>query len=99
MSLTTPNLLECSDEEARMRDIGGYLYYRNQENRARWAWRWAKQGGSFFNVARDLLDLRNAEDLRRWRQIEFKRRHLSKHVRKVVNLAAWRINRARRRST
>lgn len=86
------------DEEVRMRDIGGYLYYRNQENRARWAWRWAKQGGSFFTLARDLRDLRNAEDLRRWRQIEFKRRNLSKHVRKVVNLAAWRINRARRRS-
>lgn len=81
-----------------MKDIGGYLYYRNQENRARWMWRWAKQGGSFFTIARDLRDLRNDEDLKRWRAIESKRQHLSKQVRKVVNLAAWRINRARRRS-
>lgn len=81
-----------------MSDIGGYLYYRNQENRARWMWRWARQGGSFFTIARDLRDLRNAEDLRRWRAIEFKRRRLGKQVRKVVNLAAWKINRARRRS-
>jgi len=73
-------------------------YYRNQENKARWYWRWAKQGGSFFTTARDLRDLRNAEDLRRWRTIEFKRRRLGKKARKVISLAAWRINRARRRS-
>lgn len=72
-----------------------FTYYRNQENKARWYWRWAKQGGSFFTTARDLRDLRNAEDLRRWRTIEFKRRRLGKKARKVVNLAAWRIDRAR----
>lgn len=72
-----------------------FTYYRNQENKARWYWRWAKQGGSFFTTARDLRDLRNAEDLRRWRHIEFKRRRLGKKARKVVNLAAWRIDRAR----
>lgn len=81
-----------------MNDIGGYLYYKNQANRARWMWKWARQGGSFFVQARPLLDLRNAEDLKRWRQIEFKRRRLGKQVRKVVNIAAWKINRARRRS-
>jgi len=72
-----------------------FTYYRNQENKARWYWRWAKQGGSFFTTARDLRDLRNAEDLRRWRTIEFKRRRLGKKARKVISLAAWRIDRAR----
>lgn len=82
-----------------MSDIGGYLYYRNQENRARWMCRWARQGGSFFTPARPLMDLRNAEDLRRWRVIEFKRRHLGKKARKVISLAAWRMKNAGRRST
>lgn len=75
-----------------MSDIGGYLFYRNQENKARWYWRWAKQGGSFFTPARDLRDLRNAEDLKRWRAIEFKRQHTRKG--KVICLAARRASRA-----
>jgi len=78
-----------------MNEIGGYLDAKNRENVAGWAWRWHLQGGSKFWVARPLRDLRNDEDLKRWREIELKRRHLSKQVRKVVNLAAWRINRAR----
>lgn len=68
-----------------------HLALRNSLNRARWAWRWAQQGGTYFTTARPLQDLRNDEDLKRWREIEFKRRQ----VRKVVNLAAWKINRAR----
>lgn len=80
-----------------MSDIGGYLYYRNQENRARWAWRWVKQGGSFFTTARDLQDLRNEEDLSRWRKTEFKLRHTPKSKRKIINLAAVRIARAARK--
>lgn len=79
-----------------------FTYYRNQENKARWYWRWAKQGGSFFTTARDLRDLRNAEDLRRWRTIEFKRRQtgLSKRSHaKVVNLAAWYLRKALNRKS
>jgi hypothetical protein len=79
-------------------EIGGYLYYKNQENRAHWYWRKAKQGGSYFNPGRDLQDLRSEEDKERWRELEFKRHRLAKKYRKVVNLAALRIERARRRS-
>lgn len=82
----------------RWRDVPSFLELKNSLNRAKWAWRWARQGGSFFTVARDLRDLRNAEDLKRWREIEFERSRLGKKVRKVVNIAACKINRARRRS-
>lgn len=74
-----------------------FTYYRNQENKARWYWRWAKQGGSFFTTARDLRDLRNEEDLSRWRKTEFKLRHTPKSKRKIINLAAVRIARAARK--
>lgn len=86
-----------------------FTYYRNQANRARWAYRWAQQGGSFFYRARNLQDLRTAEE--RWRGYELlkkalavrgfaRRLHRAKYgdeqKRRVVNLAQWRINRARK---
>ena len=52
----------------------GFLDRKNSENRARWLWRWHLQGGSRFWSARPLRDLRNDEDLRRYREIEFRRR-------------------------
>jgi hypothetical protein len=73
----------------------GFLDFKNQLNKAQWAWRWAAQGGSFFTEARSLKDLRNDEDRSRWRLIELKRRHLPMG-RRVVNLAAVRIERARK---
>lgn len=75
----------------------GFLDVKNSRNVARWAWRWHKQNGSRFWVAHDLMDLRDEEGLRRWREIEGKRRRLSKRVRKIVNLAAWRFERVRRK--
>lgn len=80
-------------------DAGDYLYYKNQENKARWYWKWVRYGGSFFTAARDLSDLRNAEDLRRGRAIEFKRRRINKKYRKIINLAAWRMERVRQTVT
>lgn len=78
--------------------IPHWLEVKNSRNVAKWSWRWHRQNGSRFWGARDLQDLRDEEGHRLWRAIEFKRRHLSKKVRKVVNLAAIRIARARRRA-
>ena len=78
-------------------EIGGFLDEKNQENRARWMWRWAQQGGSMHWKARDLLDLRNEEDLKRWRKTEHRLRHTPKSKKKVINLAAVRIERAKRK--
>jgi hypothetical protein len=74
----------------------GYLDLKNQMRIAAWRWRWASQGGSFCIAARPLQDLRNDADRARWRLIEFKVRHCPKG-RRVVNLAAVRIERARRK--
>lgn len=80
-----------------MTELGGYLDLKNQINRARWMWAWARQGGSPFVRARDLQDLRNEEDLSRWRKTAFKLRHTPKSKRKIINLAAVRIARAARK--
>lgn len=76
----------------------GFLDAKNSENLARWRWRWHLQGGSSGWSARPLLDLRNAEDLKRYREIELKRRHLRPRSRKVVNLTHERFERIRRRA-
>jgi hypothetical protein len=76
----------------------GYQDLKNQMNKAQWAWRWALQGGSMHWAARPLQDLRNDDDRRLYRMIEFKRRH-SPFGRRIVNLAAWRFERARRQAT
>lgn len=80
-----------------MTEIGGYLDAKNDANRARWMWRWAQQGGSIHWKARDLLDLRNEDDLKRWRRLAYALRHTVKSKRKVINLAAVRIARAKRK--
>jgi hypothetical protein len=76
-------------------DFGGFLDAKNSRNVAHWRWRWHLQGGSKHWMARSLKDLRNDEDLKRWRNIEFQRRH-TKFGGKVVNLAAVRIQRGKR---
>jgi ribonuclease D len=78
---------------------GGYMDMKNQINRARWMWAWARQGGSPFVRAHDLQDLRNEEDLARWRKTQFRLRNTPKSKRKVISFAAWRLRNARRRST
>jgi hypothetical protein len=78
--------------------VGGYMDLKNQINRARWMWAWARQGGSPFVRAHDLQDLRSEEDLERWRKTEFKLRHTPKSKRKVISFAAVRIARARKRA-
>jgi hypothetical protein len=82
-----------------MNKPGGYLDFRNQENIARYIWRRHLQGGSSFWRARDLQDLRNDEDRRRWRVIEQKVRETGRgaKAKKVISLAAIRIARARKR--
>lgn len=69
------------------------LIRRNNLNLAAWRERWNAFGGSFhWQPLRQYRDLRNEEDLKRWRVIEFKRRQtgLSKRThQKVVNLSAW----------
>jgi hypothetical protein len=78
-----------------VKDVPDHLAVRNSEHVAEWRWRWHLQGGSKHWAARSLKDLRNDEDLKRWRRIEFQRRH-TKFGGKVVNLAAVRIQRAKR---
>lgn len=73
----------------------GFLDLKNQLRIAAWRWRWARQGGSFCIAAHPLQDLRNDADRARWRLIEFKVRHCP-NGRRVVNLAAVRIERARK---
>lgn len=77
-------------------DIGGYLDAKNRASVAAWAWRWHAQGGSKHWAARPLMDLRNAEDLRRYRGIELKRRR-SPFGRRVVSLAAFKFERERQK--
>lgn len=73
-----------------------YLYLRNLQSHAEWAVRWSRQGGSKYCPARPLMDLRNEEDLRRYRIIEFKRRALKRKA-TVINLAHERMERVRRK--
>jgi hypothetical protein len=65
---------------------------RNARNYDAWRHAWALQGG------RPMSDLRNQEQLRQYRVIEFKRWQTGKVKRRrgnVVNLAAWYLRRAR----
>jgi hypothetical protein len=55
-------------------EIGGYQDFKNDENRARWLWRW-----SMCRVTDHTL------------------RHTPKSKKKVINLAAVRIERAKRK--
>lgn len=69
-----------------------HLQLKNNLNLAKWQWRWCKQGGSIHWHARPLQDLRNEEDLRRYRMIQLLRRH-TPFGRRVVNLAAFKFER------
>lgn len=68
---------------------------KNAMQLARWKLKWALQGGNTLWPARPLTDKRNEEDLKRYRKIEFERRHARK-TNRVVNMVAWRYNRVRR---
>lgn len=74
----------------------GPLDLKNQMNVARWQWRWHLQGGSASWSARPLQDLRDDEGLRRYRDIELKRRN-SPFGRRVVNINAWKFERIRQK--
>lgn len=75
-----------------------FMDFKNEQNRAKWLWRWAKQGGSRFWVAHDLQDLRTEGEREMWRRLEVKIRHMpSFKRRKVVNLTHERFERERRR--
>lgn len=77
-----------------MRDID----LRNLTNANRWWGRWKMLGGSLFGTAASMQDLRNEEQLQNYRVIEWKRRHSPYGDAAVVNLAVWRLRRARRKA-
>lgn len=77
------------------------LNFYNAIHRNDWEWRWHLGGGSIHTRAKDMKDLRNEDDLRRGRTIEFQvAKLLGRPIRKkkVANLAEWRVNRARKRA-
>lgn len=76
-------------------NIPGPLDLKNQISRARWAWTWHLQGGSSSWRARDFADLRNDEELLRYRVIEVTRRH-TPYGRRVVSLEAWKFEQKQR---
>lgn len=79
-------------------NVTTFLHMHNALRRAQWAIRWARQGGSRFWHARPLEDLRNEDDLRRYRVIEGKRRHVKRcrgRKAKVINMAHARFERVR----
>lgn len=51
--------------------VPGFLAQKNSMAVAKWSWRWHLQGGGSHWAARDLQDLRNNEDLKRHRAIQF----------------------------
>lgn len=62
------------DEQIARRDRADIPGFHDLENLARlaaWRWRWHLQGGSHHWAAHDLQDLRNDEDLKRHRAIQF----------------------------
>lgn len=53
-------------------NIPGPLDQKNRENVGRWMWQTHLRGGCMHFKARDLPDLRNEEDMRRWRYVEIR---------------------------
>lgn len=76
----------------------GYLDIKNSENIAKWRWRWHLQGGSSAWSARPLKDLRNDDDLKRYRAAELRRIHIRPRSRKVINLTHEMFQRIRRKA-
>jgi hypothetical protein len=78
--------------------IGGFIDLKNSVNQARWRWRWHQQGGSHFWVARNLTDLRDEDQLRRWRLIEYMVRRLPRYQSNVVNIATAKFRKMRKQA-
>ena len=71
---------------------------RNAANISAWRKRMASQRGSSFLTVDPYPDLRDQDDMHRWRVIEFKRRQTGRSKKahaKVVNIAGWYLRRAR----
>lgn len=82
-------------------NIPGFLGQKNRENTARWMWQSHLRGGSMHVKARDLQDMRNEEDMRRWRYIEIRLVQARRELRlgTVVMLARLRAARTRRQAS
>lgn len=79
-------------------NIPGFLGMKNSMHHAKWRWRWHQQGGSHFWVARNLTDLRDEDQLRRWRWIELEARQLKRrHKSPVVHIATARFRKMMRK--
>lgn len=82
-------------------NIPGPIDLKNRRNTARWLWQSHLRGGSMHVKARDLQDLRNEEDMRRWRYVEVRLFQARRELRRgtVVMLARLRSARARRQAS
>jgi hypothetical protein len=82
-------------------NIPGPLDQKNRENIDRWRWRVHLQGGTMHYCGHDLQDFRDMFDMEIWRKNEQKLREARRaqmQIRKVVNLAKLRIQRARKKA-
>jgi hypothetical protein len=77
---------------------GGFLDLKNSVNTAKWRWRWHQQAGSYFWVAHNLTDLRDEDQLRRWRWIEHELRRLPRYRPNVVNISTARFRKMRKQA-
>lgn len=70
---------------------------KNADNLDAWRRSWVLQGGSSSWKARDLMDVRDQEQQRQWRVLQFKVRNSGKQKRRqnIVNIAAWKLRRLR----
>lgn len=71
----------------------GFNDWKNSQNLARWRWRWHLQGGSHFWVARDLIDMRDEEQLIHWRVMEVEVRRLRRARPNVVRISTAKARR------
>lgn len=76
----------------------GFLDLKNSVNHAKWRWRWHRQGGSRFWIARDLTDMRDEDQLRRWRYIETEARQLRRYWKPVTHIATARLRKMRKQA-
>lgn len=82
-----------------MNGVPDWLQMKNSRSVAVWRWRWHLQGGSKHWAARDLQDLRNENDMRRYRAVQFGVWQALRRVLrapKKANVAQLRIKRAKR---
>jgi hypothetical protein len=76
----------------------GLLDLKNSVNHARWRWRWHQQGGSHFWTAHSLTDMRDEDQMRRWRYIEHEVRRLPRYQPNVVNIATAKFRKLRKQA-